>query len=115
MDRRGFLLAAGAMALAAPAFAQDGPEPAPAELEPIHMLVADRRGLTVRVATHGCTTKADFVHFTEPRGQATTIAFARRRLDRCRSGQGQLDILFSYEDLGLSPAQPVIVLNPLAR
>jgi hypothetical protein len=115
MDRRALLLAMAAAALAAPAFAQDVPEPAPAELEPVHKVIADRHGLTIRVTTHGCTTKADFAHFTEPKGQAITIAFARRRLDRCRSGESQLDILFSYEELGLTPGQPVMVLNPLAR
>jgi len=115
MDRRAFLLGAGAVAMAPAALAQDAPEPAPAELEPVHKVVADRRGLTVRVTTHGCTAKADFAHFTEPKGQTTTIAFARRRLDRCGQRAGQLDILFSYEELGLAPDEPVMVLNPLAR
>jgi len=115
MERRGFLLAAGGAIFAAPAFAQDVPEPAPAELEPIHKVLADRHGLTVRVTTHGCTTKADFAHFTEPKGQATSLAFARRRLDRCRGAEGQVDLVFSYEELGLAPDQPVMVLNPLVR
>ena len=76
---------------------------------------ADKRGLTIRVTTHGCTRKADFAHFTEPKGQTTTIAFARKRLDRCGQRAGQMDILFSYVELGLARDQPVIVLNPLAR
>jgi hypothetical protein len=90
-------------------------EPAPAELEPVHKIVADKHGLTLRVTTHGCTKKADFAHFTEPKGQVVTIAFARKRLDRCGQRAGQLDILFSYAELGLTPGQPVMVLNPLAR
>jgi len=115
MDRRALLLALSASVFAARAFAQETQDVPPAELEPVHKVVADRRGLTVRVTTHGCTNKADFAHFTEPKGQAMTIAFARRRLDRCRSGDGEVDILFSYEDLGLTPGQPVMVLNPLVR
>ncbi len=115
MLRRAVLLTLGAAMLASPALAQDIPEPAPAELEPIHKVVADPHGLTVRVTTHGCTTKADFAHFTEPRGQAVTVAFARRHLDRCGQRAAQLDILFSYEELGLAHDQPVMVLNPLAR
>ena len=115
MQRRALLLALTASALAAPVFAQDAPEPAPAELEPVHKIVADRRGLTIRVTSHGCTKKADFAHFIEPRGQTTTIAFARKRLDRCGQHASQLDILFSYEELGLAKDQPVMVLNPLAR
>ena len=113
MDRRTLLLALAASAFAAPVLAQDGP--APAELEAVHKVIADQRGLTIRVTTRGCTKKADFAHFTEPRGQTVTIAFARKRLDRCGQRAGQLDILFSYEELGLSPGQPVVVLNPLAR
>jgi hypothetical protein len=115
MRRRGFLLAVGAMALAVPAFAQDAPEPAPAELEPVHKVVADKRGLTIRVTTRGCTRKADFAHFTEPKGQTTTIAFARKRLDRCGQRAGQMDLLFSYAELGLARDQPVMVLNPVVR
>ena len=115
MERRGFLLATGAAMLAAPAISQDAPEPTPAELEPVHKVIADRHGLTVRVTTHGCTTKADFAHFTEPKGLATTLAFARRRLDRCRGAIAQVDLVFSYEELGLTPDQPVMVLNPIAR
>ncbi len=115
MERRAVLLALGATMFAAPAFDQDAPEPAPAELEPVHKVVADRHGLTVRVTTHGCTTKTDFAHFTEPKGQAITLAFARRRLDRCRGADGQVDLIFSYEELGLAPDRPVMVLNPLMR
>jgi hypothetical protein len=101
--------------MAPAAFAQEAPEPAPAELEPVHKVVADKLGLTIRVTTHGCTRKADFAHFTEPKGQTATIAFARKRLDRCGQRAGQLDILFSYEELGLARDEPVMVLNPLVR
>ena len=75
----------------------------------------DGGGLTVRVTTHGCTKKADFAHFAEPKGQTTTIAFARKRLDRCGQRAGQLDLLFSYAELGLAKDQPVMVLNPVVR
>ena len=115
MQRRAFLLAAVAVALAPAAFAQEAPEPAPAELEPVHKVIPDKHGLTIRVTTRGCTKKVDFAHFTEPKGQTTTIAFARKRLDRCGQRAGQLDILFSYAELGLTKDQPVMVLNPLAR
>ena len=115
MDRRALLLALSASVFAARAFAQETQDVPPAELEPVHKVVADRRGLTVRVTTHGCTNKADFAHFTEPKGQATTIAFARRRLDRCRIAEAQVEFLFSYEELGLAPGQAVMVLNPLMR
>jgi len=115
MHRRGVLLVLGAAILAPPVLAQEASEPAPAELEPVHKVVADKRGLTIRVTTRGCTGKADFAHFTEPKGQTTTIAFARKRLDRCGQRAGQLDILFSYAELGLARDEAVMVLNPLVR
>jgi hypothetical protein len=90
-------------------------EPPSSELEPIHAVIAGPRGLTVRVTSHGCTTKADFAHYTEPRGEAVTVAFARRRLDRCGGVAREAEILFSYEELGLARGQPSVVLNPIGR
>ena len=115
MLRRGFLLALGAALAVGPAMAQTPPEPPPQELEPIHGVIAGPRGLVVRVTSHGCTTKADFAHFTEPRGQAVTVAFGRRRLDRCGAGARELELVFSYEELGLTRGQAVVVLNPIGR
>jgi hypothetical protein len=121
--RRTFMAAAVAM-LAGVAFADvaagqalpaGAAEPPPQGLEPIGGVTAGPRGLMVRVTSHGCTTKADFAHYTEPRGEAVTVAFARRRLDRCGGAARELDLVFSHEELGLVKGQPVVVLNPIGR
>jgi hypothetical protein len=84
------------------------------ELEPLYGADAGRGGLSIRVASNGCTTKADFAHFIERKDGAVTLAFGRKRLDPCKSfAMGQVSLVFSYEELGLAPGAPVFLLNPL--
>ncbi|WP_374575680.1 hypothetical protein [Phenylobacterium sp.] len=86
-----------------------------AELEPLYAAVAGRGEITIEVASNGCTTKADFAFYVEPTGQSATLAFARRRLDVCKSfAPGKTKLAFTYDELGLSPGEPVFLLNPLA-
>ncbi|HMO44138.1 MAG TPA: hypothetical protein PKB04_12645 [Phenylobacterium sp.] len=61
----------------------------------------------------GCTAKADFAFFVERQGQATTLAFGRRRVDPCRAAAHHVDLTFTYEELGLRAREPVFMLNPL--
>ena len=76
-------------------------------------MTAARDTLTVRVASNGCTAKADFAFFVERKGGATTVAFARRKVDTCRTIRaGHADLEFSLSELGLAPDTPVFVLNP---
>lgn len=84
------------------------------ELEPLYGADARRGGLSIRVASNGCTTKADFAHFIERKHGAVTLAFGRKRLDPCKSfAMGQVSLVFSYEELGLAPGAPIFLLNPL--
>ena len=120
MNRRVFVLAAaaalgalcgcatGAPTVLAPAGA------ALAELEPLHAARAGREALTIRVASHGCTAKADFAFYLERKGEALTLAFGRRRLDGCRSlAGGTTELTFTWAELGVPPRTPVFLLNPL--
>lgn len=116
MDRRLFLLAAlalaGCVTVRPPAVAPSG---APyAELEPLYSATAGRDGLTLAVASSGCTAKADFVFYVERRGGTVAVAFARKRLDTCRSfAMGRTEIAFPWSELGLDPREPVFLLNPV--
>lgn len=86
------------------------------ELEPLYGAEAGRGGLIIRVASNGCTTKADFAHFVERRDGAVTLAFGRKQLDQCKSfAMGQASLVFTFEELGLAPGAPVFLLNPLVR
>lgn len=84
------------------------------ELETIYGARAGREALTVRVASHGCTAKADFAFYVERKGEALTLAFGRRRLDACRSlAAGTTELTFTWAELGVPPGAPVVLLNPL--
>ena len=117
MDRRIFLLAALALAGCAtlpPPKIQAPPGSALQELEPLYVARAGRDALTIRVSSNGCTAKADFAFYVEPRGEAVTLAFGRKRIDTCNSfARGHTDLTFTWAELGLSPRTPVFLLNPL--
>ncbi len=86
-----------------------------AELEPLYRLDAGREALTLSVGSNGCTQKADFTFYVEREAGAVKVAFARRRLDPCRSfAMGRTEVSFTWAELGLDARAPVFVLNPLA-
>ncbi len=134
MDRRGFLFCAASAAIAGAAFGAAGqtpvaapapvtpaPAPVPAapvapppELEAIRAVTIGRRGVTVRLVSHGCTRKGDIAYFVERKAGVTTLAFGRKRIEMCGRGRpGETTLDFAFKDLGIDPDEPVVVLNPL--
>ncbi|OJU12367.1 MAG: hypothetical protein BGN86_15020 [Caulobacterales bacterium 68-7] len=121
MNRRGFLSCAGALALAGCASRPLPPRatPAvasiePAGLEALYAITPGRDGVVIRTASGGCTRKEDFVFYVERRGLTPTLAFARRRLDNCRSfAAAHADLAFAWSELGLPPNGEFVLLNPL--
>ena len=114
MDRRCFVLAAlalGGCATVAPPAAAPGPL---AELEPLYAVETGREGLTIRVASGGCTARPDFAFYVDRRTGAVSLAFARRHVDVCKTAPGQAEVLFTWAELGLAPRTPVFLLNPVA-
>ena len=114
MDRRGFVLAALALGGCAtvggpPAPPQHGPL---AELEPLLAVRSGPEGLTIRVASGGCTARGDFTFYVERRGVAASIAFARKQVDGCKT-PGAAEIAFTWAELGLAAKTPVFILNPM--
>jgi hypothetical protein len=115
MDRRVLLFTALALAGCATAPARPLPPGPPfPELEALYSADAGRDGVTIRVSSNGCTAKADFAFHVERRGPAVTLAFARKRLDACKSfAMGRTELSFSWAELGLEPRTQVFLLNPL--
>jgi len=117
MNRRLFILAAMALGGCATVEPPRRLTPAPnayGELEPLYAAQAGREGLTIQVASNGCTAKPDFAFYVERRGEEATIAFGRRRVDACKSfAQGKTEIAFTWEELGLPSRGSVALLNPL--
>ena len=118
MDRRLFLLAT--MALGGCAIVGAPPVVAAAqqtfgELEPLYAAQAGREALTIRVASNGCTAKADFAFYVDRRGDGVGLAFARKHVDPCKSFvQGKTELVFNWAELGLAPRSPVFLLNPMS-
>jgi hypothetical protein len=117
MNRRLFVLASlalgGCATVAAPPTVAPARGPL-AELEPLYSAVPSKDALILRVASNGCTAKPDFTFYLERRAGAVTIAFARKRVDMCRSfAMAQQEISFSWAELGVDPKTPVFLLNPL--
>ncbi len=112
MNRRVFVLSAFAAAGCATAPPQ--PSGPLAELEPLYAVQARPAGLTIQVASNGCTKKEDFAFYVERKPTGVTLAFARKRLDPCKSfAMGKTELVFSWTELGLSETQPTFVLNPV--
>ncbi|HVI34072.1 hypothetical protein [Phenylobacterium sp.] len=117
MNRRVFVLAALALGgcATAPRTVVGAGGAALAELETLQGARAGREALTIRVASRGCTGKADFAFHVERKGGAVTLAFGRRRLDPCRSlAGGTTELSFTWAELGVPPGARVVLLNPLA-
>jgi hypothetical protein len=117
MDRRLFLLSALALiGCAASPPAVRAADRALPELESIYRAEARREGMVISVASNGCTQRADFTFHVEKAGETTTVAFARKRLDTCNSfAMGRMDLSFTWEELGVAPRTPVVLLNPLIQ
>ena len=115
MNRRLFLLASLALTGCATMAPQPaGPPPPLAELEPLYSALAGREGLTIRVASNGCTARPDFAFYVERRGGQATLAFARKHVDPCKSfAMGKAEIAFTWAELGLDPKAPDFILNPM--
>ncbi|TCS16059.1 hypothetical protein [Caulobacter sp. BK020] len=86
---------------------------APGELETLSALQADASGLTVTVASTGCTRRDDFTFYVDRSAAQPTVAFARKRLDVCRQATTTAVLRFSYQELGVPGRGRLAVLNPV--
>ena len=115
MNRRLFMIATLGLLSACATTPLTPAQSAHAELEPLYAAVAGRQVLKIQVSSNGCTAKEDFVFYVERSDVGTTLSFARRRLDPCRSfAMGKTELSFPWIELGLEPNTPVFLLNPLA-
>ncbi|MGZ3404420.1 MAG: hypothetical protein ACXWKN_16545, partial [Phenylobacterium sp.] len=84
MDRRSlvltFLALGGCATVGAPVEAR-GPL---AELEPLLATRTGVDGLTIRVASGGCTARDGFSFYVERRAGTVSVAFARKQVDVCK-------------------------------
>jgi hypothetical protein len=80
-------------------------------IEPVYGVSAGRAGVTVRMASNGCTHKGDLT-IALSKGQRPLLLIARKHPDTCRT-PGRAEIVFTWEELGLKPGQAFSFANPL--
>ncbi len=114
-SRRGFVFAAAALTLAGcattPVLVAGETLP---ELEPLLAARAGAGALTIRVRSRGCAAKADFVFRVDRRDGRAVVAFARRRLETCKGPVGVADLVFRYDELGLTRGERIVIANPIS-
>ena len=83
------------------------------ELEPLLAATAGPDALTIRVMSKGCAAKADFVFRVDRKDGHAVVAFARRRLETCKGAVGSAELRFTYDELGVSHAERIVIANPI--
>jgi hypothetical protein len=72
-------------------------------------------GITLQVASGGCTQKSDFIVEQRQRTSYQALTFYRWREDLCLALLPYGTMLnFSYEELGLAPGSRFQILNPVS-
>lgn len=111
------MLAGAALTLAGcattPALLAAAPGEAFPELEPLLAAQAGSDALTIQVTSKGCAAKADFVFRVDRKDGHAVVAFARRRLETCKGPVGAAGLRFTYDELGLTHADRIVIANPV--
>ena len=120
LDRRGLLatgllLVLGGCATSRGVTLVAGASGETAELEALKVITAGPEGLTLRVASNGCTLKEDFAFYVDHAATPPTVAFARKRVDACHGVPGEVVLAFSYAELGVAGQGRLAVLNPAVQ
>jgi hypothetical protein len=100
----GLLLAA----LAGPAAAYTVPP-----IEPVYAVRVDQAGVTVRMASNGCTRKSDLTVAVAKTTARPLLLIARQHPDLCQAASRAVEIAWTFQDLGLAADEPFNLANPL--
>ncbi len=83
-------------------------------IEAIYGLTATKAGVTVRLASNGCTKKSDLTVAVRADPARPLLLVARKHPDPCRSFvAGHTEVTWSYEELGLKPGDVFVLANPI--
>jgi hypothetical protein len=84
------------------------------DIEPVYGVTVGKQGLTVRLASNGCTKKSDLTVAVGNNPPRPLVLIARKHPDTCKSfAAGHAEVAWSFEDLGLEPGQAFTLANPL--
>ena len=85
----------------------------PGQLEPIHAAAITRDLAVFWVSSNGCTDKSDLRPIVDHIGADSTITLRRIEQDLCdRPMSDGIEVIWSFEELGLTPGSKVSVNNP---
>ena len=85
----------------------------PGQLEPIHAAAITRDLAVFWVSSNGCTDKSDLTPIVDHIGAASTITLRRIEQDDCETPIADgVEVIWSFEELGLIPGSRVSVNNP---
>jgi hypothetical protein len=97
-------------------FAQDAPTQVaamPGQVEPIHAAAITRDLAVFWVSSNGCTDKSDLFPIVNHVGADSTITLRRIEADDCETPVADgVEVIWSFEELGLTPGSRVSVNNP---
>jgi hypothetical protein len=116
--RKFSIVAVAALGASGCAMLPFGREPAtarvlPGQPEPIHAAAITRDLAVFWVSSNGCTDKEDLTPIVERAGDGSTITLRRIDEDTCdRPAAEGVEIIWSFEELGLTPGSRVRVNNP---
>lgn len=85
----------------------------PGQIEPIHAASITRDLAVFWVSSNGCTDKNDLTPVVDRAGDGSTITLRRIDEDHCDHPMADgVEIIWSFEELGLPPGSRVQVNNP---
>ena len=85
----------------------------PGQLEPIHAAAITHDLAVFWVSSNGCTDKDDLRPVVDHIGAASTITLRRIEQDDCATPIADgVEVIWSFEELGLAPGSRVSVNNP---
>ena len=97
-------------------FPQDAPVQTaamPGQVEPIHAAAITRDLAVFWVSSNGCTDKSDLFPIVAHEGADSTITLRRIEQDDCETPIADgVEVIWSFEELGLTPGSRVSVNNP---
>ncbi len=102
------LIAGLLLAVAGPTLAYTVPP-----IEPVYGVSVDKAGVTVRMASNGCTKKGDLTVAVAKTTARPLLLIARKHPDLCRAATRPVEIAWTFDDLGLAADEPFSLANPL--
>ncbi len=84
------------------------------DIEPIYGVVVGKAGVTVRLASNGCTKKSDLTVAVSKSSARPLVLIARKHPDTCKSfAAGRAEVVYSFAELGIELGQAFSLANPL--